>query len=370
MSPVFLTDPSRLDEVEVAGRLDGELALRGRWDGRPGWSRSAEGQGRLRLREGRVVGSTVLVEIAAKAPLVLNNAVHNAVTAVTGQGGSPGEVVGGLARRGLVFGTLESPVRVTEGRVSLAPDLKVIAPERLGDVDYLKRFRREVHAAALLNHPNIVAVYATDLSGPWPYLAMEYVDGIDLNRLVQHAGPLGFLESCVYVRQAAHGLQHAFERGLVLCRERHPVFKDDTVEENLRAGGHLRSRDETAQGIDFALEIFPPLTKLRRRRAGLMSGGEQQMLAIGMALVARPKLLLLDEPLLGLSPVMQQAVVSAVRRITQEGVTVLVTEQYARPLLPLVDRAYVLENGTVNVSGTRDELVASPEFAAAYFGAH
>src|SRR5262245_44606163 len=93
--------------------------------------------------------------------------------------------------------------------------LKVIAPERLGDEDYLRRFRREVRATALLNHPNIVTVYHTDLNGRWPYLAMEFVDGIDLYRLVKHSGPLGYLESCAYIRQAALGLQHAFERGLV-----------------------------------------------------------------------------------------------------------------------------------------------------------
>jgi eukaryotic-like serine/threonine-protein kinase len=96
--------------------------------------------------------------------------------------------------------------------------LKVVAPERLGGADhaeYLERFRREARAAALLNHPNIVTVYATDLSGPQPYFAMEYVEGIDLDRLVQRVGPLDFLESCDYVRQAALGLQHAFERGLV-----------------------------------------------------------------------------------------------------------------------------------------------------------
>jgi tRNA A-37 threonylcarbamoyl transferase component Bud32 len=96
--------------------------------------------------------------------------------------------------------------------------LKVVAPERLGGADhaeYLERFRREVRAAALLNHPNIVTVYATDLSGPRPYFAMEFVEGIDLYRLVNRAGPLDFLESCDYIRQAALGLQHAFERGLV-----------------------------------------------------------------------------------------------------------------------------------------------------------
>jgi branched-chain amino acid transport system ATP-binding protein len=157
-------------------------------------------------------------------------------------------------------------------------------------------------------------------------------------------------------------------QGLVLCRERHPVFKDDVVEENLRAGGHLRSRQETTAGMELAMEVFPRLRDLAKRRAGLMSGGEQQMLAIGMALVAGPRLLMLDEPLLGLSPIMQEAVVSGMRRIRDEGVTILVTEQYARPLLGVIDRAYVLENGTVNLSGTREELAGSPEFAAAYFG--
>jgi len=157
-------------------------------------------------------------------------------------------------------------------------------------------------------------------------------------------------------------------RGLVLCRERHPVFRNDTVDDNLTVGGHLRDRRDVDAARQLAYDIFPPLAALRRRRAGLMSGGEQQMLAIGMALVAGPRMLLLDEPLLGLSPVMQQAVVQAMERIRDEGVTVVVTEQYARPLLGLIDRAYVLENGTVNLSGTRDELVGSPEFAAAYFG--
>jgi len=95
--------------------------------------------------------------------------------------------------------------------------LKVVAPERLAgkdQVEYLERFRREARAPALLNHPNIVTVYATDLAGPRPYFAMEYVEGIDLYRLVRKAGPLGVPESCDYVRQAALGLQHAFEQGL------------------------------------------------------------------------------------------------------------------------------------------------------------
>jgi serine/threonine protein kinase len=93
--------------------------------------------------------------------------------------------------------------------------LKVIAPDRLGHPDAMRRFRREVQAAALLSHPNIVTVFHTDLDGPWPFLAMEYVPGIDLLRLVKHVGPLPMEDACTYIQQAAHGLQHAFEQGLV-----------------------------------------------------------------------------------------------------------------------------------------------------------
>ena len=100
-----------------------------------------------------------------------------------------------------------------------------------------------------------------------------------------------------------------------------------------------------------------------------MSGGEQQMLAIGMALVVRPKLLLLDEPLLGLSPMMQKAVVDAIVTLNREsGITVLLSEQFARPVLPMVDRAYVVENGMLSLSGTGAELMNNPEIKAAYFG--
>src|SRR5262249_984824 len=93
--------------------------------------------------------------------------------------------------------------------------LKVISPDRLALPDMLRRFQREVQAAALLSHPNIVTVYATDLSGRWPYLAMEYVPGIDLFRLVKEGGPLSIADACSYILQAAQGLQHAHEQGLV-----------------------------------------------------------------------------------------------------------------------------------------------------------
>lgn len=157
-------------------------------------------------------------------------------------------------------------------------------------------------------------------------------------------------------------------RGIVLCRERHPVFKDCSVEENLRLGGYLRGESEIRKGMEFAYELFPPLKRLQRKKAGMLSGGEQEMVAIGMALVARPKLLLMDEPLLGLSPAMQQEVVRAVREIRNEGVTILLAEQYARPIMPVIDRGYIIENGTLIISGTGKELMDNPEVRAAYFG--
>lgn len=158
------------------------------------------------------------------------------------------------------------------------------------------------------------------------------------------------------------------KKGIVLCRERHPVFKDNTVHENLLLGGYLRKGREVQASIGFVYDLFPALERLKARKSGLLSGGEQEMLAIGMALVARPRLLLMDEPLLGLSPAMQQEVVRAVKRLSREGLTILLSEQYARPIMPLIDRGYVIENGTLIVTGTGEELMDNPEVKAAYFG--
>ena len=159
------------------------------------------------------------------------------------------------------------------------------------------------------------------------------------------------------------------ERGIILCRERHPVFRDNTVEENLRLGGYLRPDREIRASLEEVYQLFPALLRARKRKAGLLSGGEKEMVAIGMALVAKPRLLLMDEPLLGLSPHMQTEVVRGAREISRRGVTILISEQYARPIMPIVDRGYVIENGTLVVSGTGAELMDNPEVRSAYFGA-
>lgn len=159
------------------------------------------------------------------------------------------------------------------------------------------------------------------------------------------------------------------KQGVVLSRERHPIFAESDVRENLKIAGYLRPRGEIRETMGFIFQLFPNLGALRKKRAGFLSGGEQQMLSIGMALVAGPKLLLLDEPLLGLSPIIQKDLVEAIIRIRDEkGITILISEQFARPILPKLDFAYVIENGMLTLSGKGPELMENPEIRAAYFG--
>lgn len=157
--------------------------------------------------------------------------------------------------------------------------------------------------------------------------------------------------------------------GIVLCRERHPVFVESDVEENLKIASFLVPKKESKEMINFIYQLFPALVPLKRRKGGFLSGGEQQMLAIGMTLMVKPKLLLLDEPLLGLSPAIQVKLIEAIVKIRNEaGVTILLCEQFARPVLPIIDRGYVLENGMLTLHGTGSELYDNPEVKAAYFG--
>ena len=159
--------------------------------------------------------------------------------------------------------------------------------------------------------------------------------------------------------------------GLILCPERRRIFAESSTLENLKIGAYLADKEQARKTLDYVFSIFPPLAdrKIQKRAGGFLSGGQQQMLAVGRALMAQPKLLLLDEPLLGLSPAIQSALVDAVKQIRDEtGISVIITEQYARPILPIIDYGYIIENGSLVLEGTREELIANPDVHAAYFG--
>jgi len=158
------------------------------------------------------------------------------------------------------------------------------------------------------------------------------------------------------------------KEGIVLCPERRRIFPESTVLENLKIGATLRTRSEAGEMLQQIWQLFPGLFELRHRTAGFLSGGEQQMLAIGRALMARPALLLLDEPLLGLAPALQLKVIETIRDIGKLDITVLVADQYARPLLPIIDRGYVIESGSIIVTGSGRDLMDNPHVRSAYFG--
>ncbi|WP_207538456.1 ABC transporter ATP-binding protein [Sabulicella rubraurantiaca] len=159
-------------------------------------------------------------------------------------------------------------------------------------------------------------------------------------------------------------------QGLVHVPEGRRIFPELTVEENLRVGGHARRRaTEMRDGLEAAYHRFPRLKDRHRQRAGTLSGGEQQMLAFGRAMMARPRLLMLDEPTLGLAPLMVVEVARAVRAFRAEGITILLVEQNANLALGLADRGYVMETGRIVAQGAAASLLRDPDVRASYLGA-
>jgi branched-chain amino acid transport system ATP-binding protein len=157
--------------------------------------------------------------------------------------------------------------------------------------------------------------------------------------------------------------------GIAHVPENRRLFARMTVEDNLRMGAYMpRARPRFRERLEFVYELFPRLLERRRQFAGTLSGGEQQMCAIGRALMSEPKLLLLDEPSAGLAPVIVQQVFALVERIRASGLTVLIVEQNVRQVLRVVDRAYLLEAGSIRSSGPAAELLASTAIQEAYLG--
>jgi len=165
---------------------------------------------------------------------------------------------------------------------------------------------------------------------------------------------------------AAH---RVIEHGIAHVPENRRLFPRLTVEDNLRMGAFtVAARPKFAQRLEFVFDLFPRMKERRTQLAGTMSGGEQQMCAIGRALMSDPKLLLLDEPSAGLAPVVVQQVFELVKRIRASGLTVLIVEQNVQQVLRVVDRAYLLEAGSIRLSGSSAELLASDTIKQAYLG--
>jgi len=158
------------------------------------------------------------------------------------------------------------------------------------------------------------------------------------------------------------------QRGVVHVPEGRKVFTGLSVRDNLLVGGYLYTGAELYRTLDTTFELFPILKERERQLAGTLSGGEQQMLAIGRGLMAQPRIMLLDEPSLGLAPIIISTVYKLIKDIHESGVTIILVEQNAKKALEICDKAYVLENGRIRLSGTGAELLGSPEVVAAYLG--
>lgn len=178
------------------------------------------------------------------------------------------------------------------------------------------------------------------------------------------SGEISFLGQSI----VGASVQAIVSRGLIHCPEGRRIFSNMSVEENLELGAYLRKDKSIAADINGVYERFPRLGERKKQQAGTLSGGEQQMLAIGRALMSKPALLLLDEPSMGLAPMLVADIFRVVEEINQSGTTVLLVEQNANQALKIAHRAYVLETGKIVLSGPAEELANAEEVKLAYLG--
>ena len=158
------------------------------------------------------------------------------------------------------------------------------------------------------------------------------------------------------------------ERGMALCPEGRRVFSQMSVSENLDMGGYTRSDAENRVTLQRVYERFPRLKERMGQMAGTLSGGEQQMLAVGRALMAKPKMILMDEPSMGLSPLLVKEIFAIIQEVNKQGITILLVEQNAKMALAISDRAYVLETGNISIEGNAADLLNDPRVKKAYLG--
>ena len=163
----------------------------------------------------------------------------------------------------------------------------------------------------------------------------------------------------------AHGM---VSLGMALCPEGRRIFQQMTVRENLEMGGYSRKANEIEPSIEEMFQRFPRLKEREKQIAGTLSGGEQQMLAMARALMCKPKLLMLDEPSMGLAPILVEQIFDIIQELNRAGTTILLVEQNAQMALSIADRAYVLETGTISMSGNAQDLLKDDNVRKAYLG--
>ncbi|MBE6019037.1 MAG: ABC transporter ATP-binding protein [Clostridiales bacterium] len=182
--------------------------------------------------------------------------------------------------------------------------------------------------------------------------------------LRSRTGSIEFLESSI-----AHTPAHKIvSMGISHVPEGRRIFQGMTVEENLQMGAFVTKKDRIAHNLEYVYEQFPRLKERTTQIAGTLSGGEQQMLAMGRALMSDPELLMLDEPSMGLAPILVDQIFEIIKNLNKAGTTILLVEQNAQMALSVADRAYVIETGRITLSGTGEELAKSEEVKKAYLG--
>jgi branched-chain amino acid transport system ATP-binding protein len=221
-----------------------------------------------------------------------------------------------------------------------------------GSIHAIKGVSFEVHEGEI--------VTLIGANGAGKSTTLNTVSGI----LKPRSGSIEFEGSSIIGVPAHKVISH----GMALCPEGRRIFQQLTVEENLEMGGYTRTKEENQESIQDVYKRFPRLKERYKQIAGTLSGGEQQMLAMGRALMSRPKLLMLDEPSMGLAPILVEQIFDIVKELHAAGTTILLVEQNARMALSTADRAYVLETGNISMSGEAKELLHDERVRKAYLG--